>query len=593
VAHLGSGLLGTMGAVLLAALVAAGLSLAMAHFRIVAPMLAFTDLLARFARAPATERQTLRDEIKAARLRLGCVDEQCAALETAVLSFADVAGQLAEHTQKNAIVAAEVSFFADRLLAQVESQAAAAEQVERSAGDITQAMTELAASANDGVESSRLAAAESRAGTDVVRRAIQEMQSMSQRARETSHLVSGFQAKAQEIGAITKVIKEIAGQTNLLALNAAIEAARAGESGRGFSVVADEVRQLAAKTSSATSEIDRMIGEIQQATESMVATTDAFAGEVERSVCTVEAVGQQFDKILHGGQHVEGKIQSMAERIALGHRFSEEISSAIHSIASQLDDTEQKMRAISEQATALSERTETIYEDLAEVGADPVVEEMYRAAQEAVAEIVATVEAALNRGRITLEDLFDRDYRRIEGTDPPKYHTRFDGFTDEAFLPIQERILSEHPRAAFAIAVDNNGYCPTHNERYSRPLTGRYEEDLVHNRTKRIFDDRTGRRCGSHTKKMLLQTYKRDTGEVMHDLSVPIMIRGRHWGGFRLGFRADVARGLSGNRSFRRTAADGLRPGWDARDGCGFRRAYAVAPAHGQEHAGAVRQVGS
>jgi methyl-accepting chemotaxis protein len=69
-------------------------------------------------------------------------------------------------------------------------------------------------------------------------------------------------------------------------------------------------------------------------------------------------------------------------------------------------------------------------------------------------------------------------------------------------------------------------------------LTGNYDHDLVNNRTKRIFSDRTGKRCGESTKPFLLQTYKRDTGEVMHDLSVPIYVAGKHWGGFRIGYRS-------------------------------------------------------
>jgi methyl-accepting chemotaxis protein len=85
--------------------------------------------------------------------------------------------------------------------------------------------------------------------------------------------------------------------------------------------------------------------------------------------------------------------------------------------------------------------------------------------------------------------------------------------------------------------VDNRGYFPTHNLKFSRPLTGQYEVDLANNRTKRIFSDRTGSRCGSNRDPFLLQTYKRDTGEVMHDISAPIFVHGRHWGGFRIGYR--------------------------------------------------------
>lgn len=90
----------------------------------------------------------------------------------------------------------------------------------------------------------------------------------------------------------------------------------------------------------------------------------------------------------------------------------------------------------------------------------------------------------------------------------------------------------------FAGAVDSHGYFPTHNLRYSQPLTGDHDIDLNNNRTKRIFDDRTGSRCGSNTQEYLLQTYKRDTGEIIHDISAPIFVNGKHWGGFRMGYKS-------------------------------------------------------
>ncbi|HIP29385.1 MAG TPA: hypothetical protein EYG83_01030 [Sulfurospirillum arcachonense] len=89
---------------------------------------------------------------------------------------------------------------------------------------------------------------------------------------------------------------------------------------------------------------------------------------------------------------------------------------------------------------------------------------------------------------------------------------------------------------AYAISTDPKGYVPTHNNKFAKAMTGDFEKDLVGSRSKIIFDDRTGGRCGNHTKKLLLQTYKRDTGEIMHDLSVPIIVNGKHWGGFRVGY---------------------------------------------------------
>ena len=133
---------------------------------------------------------------------------------------------------------------------------------------------------------------------------------------------------------------------------------------------------------------------------------------------------------------------------------------------------------------------------------------------------------------------FDEDYRAVPGTWPPKVHTRYDALTDELVPAVQEPILESNPEVTYAGAVDRNGYFPTHNLKFSHPLTGDRAVDLARSRSKRIFDDPVGRRCGSHDLPFLVQTYRRDTGEVMHDVSAPILIGGRRWGGFRIGYCA-------------------------------------------------------
>lgn len=149
-------------------------------------------------------------------------------------------------------------------------------------------------------------------------------------------------------------------------------------------------------------------------------------------------------------------------------------------------------------------------------------------------------EAAIEQGEITAEALFNFNYRQVPNTDPPKYTTGFDDFTDRVLPEIQEPILQENAGIVYAGAVDVNGYFPTHNLKFSKPLTGNPDVDLAANRTKRIFNDYTGARCGSNTERFLLQTYKRDTGEVMHDLSSPIYVNGKHWGGFRIGYAPEA-----------------------------------------------------
>lgn len=146
-------------------------------------------------------------------------------------------------------------------------------------------------------------------------------------------------------------------------------------------------------------------------------------------------------------------------------------------------------------------------------------------------------DAAIDSGLLTVGDVFDRSYVEIKGWawgDKPKYHTRYDTFTDKAVLVFQDKFL-DYEDFIFAVGVDENGYLPTHNTRFQKPLTGAPEKDGPGNRTKRIFDDPVGLAAAKNVQPGLQQVYRRDTGETMWDVSSPVYVKGKHWGGFRIG----------------------------------------------------------
>jgi len=145
------------------------------------------------------------------------------------------------------------------------------------------------------------------------------------------------------------------------------------------------------------------------------------------------------------------------------------------------------------------------------------------------------LEEQLSSGRFTLDDVFDVNYIPIPNTDPQKYHTRYDGYLDKTILEIEDEYLKDE-QVVFAVLVDKNGYLPTHNSKYTKPLTGDKEKDKVGNRTKRLFNDPVGLAAAKNEKDLLKQVYARDTGEKMWDISAPVYVKGKHWGGFRIGF---------------------------------------------------------
>jgi HAMP domain-containing protein len=152
-----------------------------------------------------------------------------------------------------------------------------------------------------------------------------------------------------------------------------------------------------------------------------------------------------------------------------------------------------------------------------------------------------TFDNAIDSGLLTVADVFDRAYVEIKGFawgGKPKFHTRYDSFTDRAVLVFEDRYLDSDD-FVFAVGVDSNGYLPTHNTRFQQPVTGTPEKDLAGNRTKRMFDDPVGLAAARNTEPSLKQEYRRDTGEVMWDVSSPVFVKGKHWGGFRIGVSMD------------------------------------------------------
>lgn len=145
------------------------------------------------------------------------------------------------------------------------------------------------------------------------------------------------------------------------------------------------------------------------------------------------------------------------------------------------------------------------------------------------------LEEQIASGRFTVADIFDTNYVPIPGTDPQKYHTKYDTHLDKVILTIEDEFLKDD-QLVFAVLVDKNGYLPTHNSRYSKPLTGNKEADKVGNRTKRLFNDPVGLKAAQNQTELLKQVYARDTGEKMWDISAPVIVQGKHWGGFRIGF---------------------------------------------------------
>jgi hypothetical protein len=151
-------------------------------------------------------------------------------------------------------------------------------------------------------------------------------------------------------------------------------------------------------------------------------------------------------------------------------------------------------------------------------------------------EVANQFEKMLTAKQLTENQLFDTFYIPVPNTNPQKYHTQNDSLLDQEIQPILDKFLAKNRKLVYVKLVDRNGFAPAHNKKYSEKLaTG--EAALQKYRTKRIFNDVTGLKAAQNKGDYLLQHYDRDTGETLTDLSMPIYVRGKHWGAIRFGYK--------------------------------------------------------
>jgi methyl-accepting chemotaxis protein len=434
------------------------------------------------------------------------------------------------------IGAAETSYFVDSIKKKIGEDVGTASSIVTATQKNATTTAQIAQNAERAASVAHQVREETVAGRAEADQGLRRISTASADARTAADLMADLRQKAGRISGFTDAISEISARTNLLALNAAIEAARAGEQGRGFAVVAGEVRQLAQRTKAATDEISQMVRAINDQADKASTGMTSLAEAVTQAASNVSTVHALLTNIERSSGTSEKEIDHIASASRQQVDTAQVIADAITRIRDSMLSTDRDLPRVASSAMALADRAEIMAGALAEAEVPTTHDAIRDAAQRAAQDIGRLFEQAIASGKISRDALFDRHYQPISGTNPPKYTTRFDRFTDQVLPALQEGLLKAMPQLAYAGAVDDQGYFPTHNRKYSQPLTGNYDVDIVNNRTKRIFTDRTGKRCGSNTRPFLLQTYKRDTGEVMHDLSAPIYVNGKHWGGFRIGY---------------------------------------------------------
>ena len=271
--------------------------------------------------------------------------------------------QVLATTKMVASSANELSKDSAQIVGGAKSQSDKSTNVATAMEEMSATVTEIAKNSGEAANASKEARDMAVKGGDVVKKTLDGMGRIASSVERSANTIKVLEKSSAQIGEIVKVIDDIADQTNLLALNAAIEAARAGEQGRGFAVVADEVRKLAEKTSKATKEIADMIKAIQVDTKNAVSAMDEGTKEGKAGVSLAIEAGAALDKIVETVKRVSDMIAQIATAAEEQSATTEEITRNIGSIAEVSKDTMTKAEAsssVTEEMKKLAEELESL-----------------------------------------------------------------------------------------------------------------------------------------------------------------------------------------------------------------------------------------
>lgn len=380
-------------------------------------------------------------------------------------------------------------------------------------------------------------------GTALIHSSLGQINSLLELVEALSQHVTSFAAAMEQVRRSSKDIEQIAETTNILALNATIEAMRAGDAGRTFAVVAGEVKSLANDTRTATEEITSTIDtlglEAAQVIERIEAGSKA-SGEAKASVAQIERT------ILGVGELVE-EVDKQNDQIA---RSTTTISDHVVRVQDVLDsfdkaarDNETKLERAHRRMEELEMTASEMFDRIVQAGLSPQDSAMVEAAQGFARELADVTEQAIQSGELSVQALFDTDYREIAGSNPKRFRTALSDWAHENWRPLLDRAKASDPRVLAAACTDMNGFLPTHLTERSRKPTGELSHDTAYCRDGRIIFDPIDQKSKQSSAPYMMAVYRQEgDGEryiVVRNVYIPLIVNGKRWGDFEFAYSFD------------------------------------------------------
>jgi methyl-accepting chemotaxis protein len=346
------------------------------------------------------------------------------------------------------------------------------------------------------------------------------LESLSGDISEWASINKALSESTDKITGIVTVINDIADQTNLLALNAAIEAARAGEQGRGFAVVAEEVRKLADKTSASTGEIVDMVQDIRGKADSSIGTMNETLGSVKLSIDRASKAEESLKSITSTAAALADMTNSIASSIEEQSSVSEMVSANMDEATKFANETTNLADNMLESGNDIAKHSLGLFGTLCTFRKDSLDVDTESFLLEIASELKLMFDADIKSGILSSADLLDDKYSPA-GED--KFRTAASGYFNDKVLSLLKKWVNKSSDYIYVVVMDRNGFMPTH---------------LIPARSGvRMLDEITQR--GAKTQKLLGQAFRRPVaagGELVVDISTPLVIGGKHWGCIRIGY---------------------------------------------------------
>ncbi|HEV7232763.1 MAG TPA: methyl-accepting chemotaxis protein [Sphingorhabdus sp.] len=347
--------------------------------------------------------------------------------------------------------------------------------------------------------------------------------------------ITGFASAMEQVKRVSQSIDTIARTTNMLALNAAIEAEKADEAGQTFAVVAAEVKKLALDTRTAAVEITGTVNSLSN-------EASKFVGQIEEGIATSGAAQQQFSNLRHlidGVAQIVGQVGDHNREIA-------ESTSAIHQglVESQQvrDDVAEANGAMFDAVTSahhqivdLENQANRMFDHIVHSGLSTGDLEFVELCMEEARTLVQVTEAAIAAGTLTMEDLFDKDYQPVAGSNPPRFTTRLTRWAEQHWQPVIEEIKARRPDAILScVPTSREGFLPIHLKQFSQKPTGDLAHDTKNCRNGRILLGGIDDIAKASEQDYMMAVYRHEgdgkTYKTVRNVYVPLRINGRRWG---------------------------------------------------------------